>query len=97
MAGSPPFGRNVTSGSGWRAFNLGTGAGTSKRDVIEAVARVTGKAVPHRFGPRRPGDPPVLVSDAACARAELGWVPQSSDIDTIVATAWAWHHGAHRG
>jgi UDP-arabinose 4-epimerase len=85
---------HLIAGGASRAFNLGTGKGISNREVIDSVAQVTGKAVPHRFGPRRPGDPPVLVSDAARARNELGWVPQSSDINTIVATAWEWHKSA---
>ena len=74
-----------------RVFNLGIGAGVSVREILDAIARVTGRAVPHRVGPRRPGDPPVLVADAARARGELGWEPRLSDIDTIVGTAWAWH------
>jgi UDP-arabinose 4-epimerase len=82
---------HLIEGGASRPFNLGTGSGISNREILDAVARVTGKAVPYRFGPRRPGDPPALVSDASRARSELGWVPQLSDIDTIVATAWAWH------
>lgn len=80
-----------------RAYNLGTGVGVSVRDILAAVERVTGKAVSHRIGPRRPGDPPVLVSDARRAQAELRWTPQSSDIDTIIATAWAWNRAKARG
>lgn len=80
-------GKSAVSG----AYNLGTGSGVSVRQILDAVERVTGKAVPHRFGPRRPGDPPVLVSDVSRARAELGWVARRSDIDTIIRTAWAWH------
>lgn len=77
-----------------RVFNLGVGSGVSVREILGAIERVTGQAVPHRVGPRRPGDPPVLVADASRARAELGWVPRLSAIDTIVATAWRWHQGA---
>ena len=80
----------LIAGKGTRAFNLGTGAGVSVREILDAVERVIGRAVPHRFGPRRPGDPPVLVSDAGRARSELGWTPALSDIDTIIATASAW-------
>jgi UDP-glucose 4-epimerase len=78
------------------AFNLGTGRGASIREVLGAVERVAGKAVPHSVGARRPGDPAVLVSDPAKARSELGWVAASSDLDTIVSTAWAWHRRAAR-
>jgi UDP-arabinose 4-epimerase len=78
------------------AFNLGTGRGASIREVLGAVERVAGKAVPHSVGARRPGDPAVLVSDPAKARSELGWGAASSDLDTIVSTAWAWHRRAAR-
>lgn len=70
--------------------NLATGAGLSNRQIIDAVGRVTGTAVPVRESGRRPGDPPVLVADATRFRRELGWEPRFSDIDTIVSTAWAW-------
>jgi UDP-arabinose 4-epimerase len=74
-----------------RVFNLGVGSGVSVREILDAIARVTGKAVPHQIGPRRAGDPPVLIADASRARSELGWMPRLSDIDTIVGTAWNWH------
>ena len=76
---------------GFDAFNLGTGKGASIREVLQAVERVAGTAVPHSVGPRRPGDPAVLVSDPGKANRELGWTPRSSDLETIVSTAWAWH------
>ena len=76
---------------GSRAFNLGTGRGYSVREVIETIERMTGMAVPHSIGKRRPGDPAVLVADPALARRDLQWMPRLSDLDTIVRTAWAWH------
>jgi UDP-arabinose 4-epimerase len=78
------------------AFNLGTGNGASTREVIEAIGRVAGKAVPYSIGARRPGDPAVLVSDPAKAKRDLGWTHASSDLETIVSTAWAWHRRAAR-
>lgn len=81
-------------GGATRGFNLGTGSGVSVREILDSIERVTKRAVPHNFGPRRPGDPPVLVSDASRARRELGWQPRLSDIDTIIASAWAWHRRA---
>jgi UDP-glucose-4-epimerase GalE len=72
------------------AQNLGTGHGTSNREVVAAVERITGRRIPLRESPRRPGDPPELVADARAAQGELGWRPRHSDLDTIVATAWAW-------
>ena len=77
------------------AYNLGTGSGISVREVLGAIERVTGLAVPHSIGTRRPGDPASLISDATRAASELGWQPQLSDLDTIVATAWTWHRKAH--
>ena len=72
-------------------YNLGTGVPTSVKDILRAVERATGKAVPHAFGPRREGDPPALYADASKARRELGWQPRHADIDPIVATAVRWH------
>jgi UDP-arabinose 4-epimerase len=72
------------------AFNLGTGTGYSVRQVLESIGRASGKTVPVRLGPRRPGDSSALVADPAQARAVLGWTPELSDIDTIVQTALAW-------
>lgn len=83
--------RRLEKGGESGAFNLGTGTGLSVRQIVDAVERVTGTRLPLRKGPRRPGDPPALVADAARARAELGFAPGVSDIDTIVATAWRWH------
>ena len=77
--------------NGADAFNLGTGKGASVREVLSAVESVAGKPVPHTIGPRREGDPSELVSNPAKAMRELNWVPLNSDLETIVATAWAWH------
>jgi UDP-glucose-4-epimerase GalE len=78
------------------AFNLGTGKGYSVREVVETVARVAGKPVPHSFGKRRDGDSPALVADPAAAMRELGWQPTHSDLARIVADAWAWHQLRHK-
>lgn len=80
---------------GFHAFNLGTSNGASVREVIDSVERVTGRKVPHSLGPRRPGDPAILVSDPGKSKKELGWKPGLSDLDTIVGTAWAWHQSVH--
>ena len=73
------------------AYNLGNGAGSSVRQVLQAVERVTGRPVPHQVGARRAGDPARLVASSDRARAELGWRPQLDRLDTIVETAWTWH------
>jgi len=69
--------------------------------VIDAVERVTGRPVPWRVAPRRPGDPAVLYAAAGKAQTELGWTPRFPDLESIVRTAWAWHqshpHGYTRG
>lgn len=73
------------------ALNLGTGHGHSVRETIDAARRVTGRPIPSRDSPRRPGDPPVLVADAGRAKEKLGWEPQLGSLDQIIGTAWAWH------
>ncbi|MBZ8134237.1 UDP-glucose 4-epimerase GalE [Afifella sp. IM 167] len=81
----------LREGGASRSFNLGTGEGRSVRQVIDAVERVTGRPVPQRVGPRRPGDPPALVADPGMAREVLGFATPHSDLDTLVATAWRWY------
>ncbi len=73
------------------AINLGTGRAFSVREVIAAAERVTGRRIPVHEGPRRAGDPPVLVADATRARAVLGFAPRFTEIEPIVETAWRWH------
>ena len=73
------------------ALNLGTGEGQSVRAVIEAVESVGGRPVPRVDSPRRPGDPPSLVANAARAREVLGWTPRYPELRTIVEHAWRWH------
>jgi UDP-arabinose 4-epimerase len=80
--------RHVNAGTSSLILNLGTGKATSIRSVISAVERVTGREVPVIHAERRPGDPPVLVADASLAHDLIGFQPQLSDIDTVVATAW---------
>ena len=79
-----------------RVFNLGSGAGYTVREVIEAARRVTGREIPVREAGRRPGDPPQLVAANARAHAELGWTPRRG-LDEMIADAWAWHRAHPRG
>jgi UDP-glucose-4-epimerase GalE len=81
----------LRAGTPSQAINLGTGRGHSVREVIDAVARVSGRPVPAIESPRRAGDPPELVAAPARAKDVLGWTPQYADLDTIVRHAWAWH------
>jgi len=79
-------------------FNLGTGAGFSVREVISHCRAATGKAVPHRFGPRRPGDAASLVSGSHRAIDLLGWEPQRSSLRLMIRDAWNWHQtGGYSG
>ena len=73
------------------ALNLATGQGHSVLEVIAAAERIAGRRIPQREVAGRPGDPPCLVADATLANRTLGWTPRVSDLDTIIATAWAWH------
>ncbi|HLI20548.1 MAG TPA: UDP-glucose 4-epimerase GalE, partial [Stellaceae bacterium] len=79
------------------ALNLGTGRGHSVRETIAAARGVTGRPIPSRDSPRRPGDPPVLVADATRAKEKLGWVPALGSLDHIIGTAWAWHQKRFAG
>ena len=76
---------------GVHVYNLGTGVGTTVKELVEAVGRASGRRVPVVYGPRRAGDPPALVAAAGKAEQELGWVPMHSDIDRIIDTALAWY------
>ena len=73
------------------AYNLGCGgAGYSVREVIDTAERVTGRRIPVEIAPRRPGDPAMLVASSELIRKDLGWIPRFQDLETIVASAWAW-------
>ncbi|MBX3069723.1 MAG: UDP-glucose 4-epimerase GalE [Thermomicrobiales bacterium] len=72
-------------------FNLGAGEGVSVAQIIDAIERITGHAVPAVDGPPRAGDPPVLVADISRARNVLRWSPRQSDLDSIISSAWDWH------
>jgi UDP-glucose-4-epimerase GalE len=88
--------RSLEASAGSNAYNLGSGTGTSIRELLTSVARVTGRPVPHQFGPRRPGDPARLVASSERIRRELGWTPRFDTIDAIVETAWRWETSRSR-
>ena len=77
-------------------FNLGNGNGFSVREVIETAAAVTGKKIPMQTSDRRPGDAPTLVGSSRKAQTILGWTPQYSDLQMIIAHAWQWHQQRHQ-
>ena len=72
-------------------YNLGTGGGTSVREVIGACGKITGHKIPVVEKPRRPGDPARLIAASEKIQSELGWRPQFQDIDAIIESAWKWH------
>ncbi|AFZ34150.1 UDP-galactose 4-epimerase [Stanieria cyanosphaera PCC 7437] len=76
-------------------FNLGNGNGFSVKEVIKVARQVTGKTITVVECDRRPGDPPILVGSSEKARALLGWQPQYSQLETMIAHAWSWHQQRH--
>jgi UDP-glucose 4-epimerase len=78
-------------------FNVGTGTPHSVKEVIDAVGRVAGRAVPYTVGPRRPGDPSTLYAANGAIRSALGWTPRYADLDAIVGTAWRWFEAHPNG
>jgi UDP-glucose 4-epimerase len=77
--------------AGSAVYNLGCGGeGYSVRQVIDVAGQVTGRPVPLTMGPRRAGDPAVLIASSARIRRDLGWQPTRQDLGTIVESAWAW-------
>jgi UDP-arabinose 4-epimerase len=78
--------RRLLAGSGSLRLNLGAGRGTSVKEVIRAIERGAARKVPVVVKPRRPGDPPILCAETSLARRTLGFVPELSDLDTIVRT-----------
>jgi UDP-glucose 4-epimerase len=72
-------------------YNLGTGGGTSVRELIESCRKITGHKIPVAEKPRRPGDPARLIAASEKIQRELGWSPQFQSIDAIIESAWKWH------
>jgi len=73
-----------------RVYNVGLGEGWSVRQLVRATQEVTGRTFPVRIEPRRPGDPPALVTDPARIVRELGWRPRHRDMAHAIAGQWAW-------
>ncbi|MDB5367409.1 MAG: UDP-glucose 4-epimerase GalE [Rhodospirillales bacterium] len=80
----------LAAGQSGVVLNVGYGTGTSVRDVVRAVEGAAGTTLAAPVGPRRPGDPPILVADSKRLRRDFGWTPRFEDLDTIVASALAW-------
>jgi UDP-glucose 4-epimerase len=78
-------------------YNIGTGNGSSVREVIRACEEVVGSEIPKVVEGRRAGDPPALVASSEKISARLGWNPVYPDIESVVETAWAWHQSHPEG
>ncbi len=78
-------------------YNLGTGGGSSVREVVAACAKVTGREIAISEKARRPGDPPRLIASSEKIKKELGWRPQFQSLDAIIESAWQWHEKFPRG
>ena len=78
-------------------YNLGTGGGSSVREVIDACRKVTGHEIDIVEKSRRPGDPPRLIASSEKIERELGWKPQFQSLDAIIESAWKWHQKFPRG
>lgn len=76
---------------GSRTYNLGNGRGFSVKEVVDTARYVTGHPIPAEIGPRRPGDPDILIAGSESIKRELGWRPQYPDLDEIIDSAWGWH------
>ncbi len=77
--------------SGSRTYNLGNGRGFSVKEVVETARKVTGAPIPVEIGPRRLGDPAILIADSKIAQQELGWRPKFTELEQIIESAWQWH------
>jgi UDP-glucose 4-epimerase len=78
-------------------YNLGTGGGSSVREVIDAAKKITGRKIDIVEKPRRPGDPPRLIASSKKIKSELGWEPKFQSLDAIIESAWKWHQKFPQG
>jgi UDP-glucose 4-epimerase len=72
-------------------YNLGIGRGSSVKEILEAAKKATGKNIPTEYGERRAGDPAKLYANSDKVQRELGWKPQHTGTEEIIASAWRWH------
>ena len=88
---------HLLAGGDSDVFNLGNGVGFTVKEVIDVARAVTGHPIPAKTSPRRAGDPAQLIASSRKAMDALGWKPEYNDLNTIVATAWAWHRSHPHG
>jgi UDP-glucose 4-epimerase len=89
--------KTANANGGLEICNLGSGSGFSVRHVLHAAEEVLGQRVPHTYGPRRAGDPPVLVASNERARKVLGWTPERGSLQQMIGSAWRWRQSHARG
>jgi UDP-glucose 4-epimerase len=82
--------RALQAGGPSRKYNLGNGRGFSIMEVLEVARQITGHPIPTEVGPRRPGDPAMLIASSETLKRELGWQPRHSELEQIVGDAWRW-------
>jgi UDP-glucose 4-epimerase len=85
--------RGLQEGKPNGAYNIGSGVGFSNFEIVREIERITGEKVELLLGDRRGGDPAILIADPSKLQETFGWKPHYSDLETIIATAWAWEQG----
>ena len=88
---------HLLKGGASRVYNLGSENGFSVRQMIDSAKKITAVDFTVVEEARRAGDPAVLIASSEKIRSELGWVPQHSSVDEVIATAWKWHKGHPHG
>jgi UDP-glucose 4-epimerase len=83
--------QKLTEANGEYIYNVGTGKGSTNKEVIDMVKKVSGVDFPVEIGPRREGDVAEMVADTTKIRTELNFSPKYSDLENIIKTAWTWH------
>jgi len=81
----------LENGGKSNVFNLGSNQGFSVKEIIDMARKVTEKEIPAKIGPRRPGDPSILIASSEKAKSILGWNPSRTNIEQIIKDAWNWH------
>jgi UDP-glucose 4-epimerase len=82
---------NLATSKQSNIFNLGSGTGYSAKQIVEVARKITGHPIPIQIGPRRPGDPSILIASNDKIQRVLGWKPQFSDVETMIQDAWFWY------
>jgi UDP-glucose 4-epimerase len=89
--------REILNGGHSRKYNLGNGRGFSVKEVIDTARAVTGHPIPAEIGPRRAGDPDILIASSETINHDLNWAPIYPNLRQIIEMAWKWHVANPRG